>query len=94
MNGDNNLVEQNSAVGNTNGIVIFAAATNTTVRGNVAVGNPPVQQSVGTPGSVGVDLWDQSTPGQTRFDRNVCVTGVNAPCSGLATDAVPRKPGS
>ena len=44
--GDNNLIEENTAYGNTNGIVIFPAATNTRVRGNVAVGNPPVLAKV------------------------------------------------
>jgi hypothetical protein len=58
------------------------------------MGNPPVQVTVGVAGSTGVDIWDQSVGGSTQFDRNVCATGVNAPCSGLPTDATPRKPGS
>jgi hypothetical protein len=58
------------------------------------MGNPPVQVSVGVQGSTGVDIWDQTAPGATRYDRNVCATGINAPCDGLAAPATPRKPGS
>ncbi|PYR60202.1 MAG: hypothetical protein DMF91_12800 [Acidobacteria bacterium] len=93
LSGDNNLVEENTAYGNTNGIIIFPPATNTRVRGNVVVGNPPIQQSTGVPGTAGVDIWDQSAPGATSFDKNICVTGVNAPCPNLAPSQVPRKPG-
>jgi hypothetical protein len=72
----------------------FAPATNTVVRGNVVVGNPPVQQSVGIPASIGVDIWDQSPSGATTFDRNICVTAINAPCPDLSTTPIPRKPDS
>ena len=69
-------------------------ATNTRVRGNIAVGNPPIQQSTGVPGSAGVDIWNQAPPGANNvFDRNICVTAVNAPCPGMAPAVVPRKPG-
>jgi len=74
--------------------VIFPAATNTRIRGNVVVGNPSIQLSTGVPGSVGVDIWDQSPRGATSFDNNLCITAVNAPCPGLAPSQVPRKPGS
>src|SRR5438093_1287253 len=84
LSGDNNLVDENTAYGNTNGIIIFPPATNTRVRGNVAVGNPPLQQSTGVPGTAGVDIWDQSAPGATSFDKNICVTSINAPCPNLA----------
>ena len=30
--------------------------------------------------------------GATTFDKNVCMTGVNAPCPGVSGNAVPRKP--
>ena len=79
-------------MGNTNGIIIFPLATNARVRGNVAVGNPPLQLSVGVPGSAGVDIWDQAAPGMTIFDRNLCVTAINASCPVAAGAAVPRKP--
>ena len=93
QNGNNNLVEENTALGNTNGIVIFPAATNSRIRRNIAVGNPSIQAATGVQGSVGVDIWDQSAPGATTFDGNLCVTSINAPCPNLAPGAVPRKPG-
>ena len=95
FSGDNNLIEENTAVGNTNGIVVFPPATNSRIRGNVAVGNPPVQLSVAVPNSSGVDIWNQSAAGANNvFDRNVCMTAVNAPCPDVASSAIPRKPGS
>jgi len=82
-------------VGNTNGIVILPPATITVVRGNIAVGNPPIQQSTGVSGSAGVDIWNQAPAGANNvFDRNICVTSLNAPCPTLAPGTVPRKPGS
>jgi parallel beta-helix repeat protein len=95
LSGDNNLVDSNTAIGNTNGIVVFPAATNSRIRGNVVVGNPPIQQSNSVPTGGGFDIWDQSAPGNNNsFDRNMCLTGMNAPCPAFSTNAVPRKPGS
>ena len=92
--GSNNIIEANSAVGNANGIVVFPLAANNAIRQNVAVGNPPIQQSISVPTGGGVDIWDQSPRGATTFDKNLCITAVNAPCPGLAPSQVPRKPGS
>jgi parallel beta-helix repeat protein len=92
VSGNNNRVEANTAIGNTNGIILFPASTNNVVRGNVVVGNPPIQLSVSLPGISGVDIRNLSAPGTSNFDRNVCVTAVNAPCPDLSTSAIPRKP--
>jgi parallel beta-helix repeat protein len=93
--GSNNLVEGNTAIGNTNGIVVFPAANNSAVRQNIAVGNPPIQQSNSVPGGAGVDIWDQSAPGNNNsFLGNMCVTAINAPCAVSPTNVIPRKPGS
>lgn len=96
VSGDGNIIEANTAIGNTNGIVIFAVATNNQVRQNVAVGNPPIQQSNSVPtSSGGVDIWDQSPPNNHNiFLGNMCLTAINAACPTVATQAVPRKPGS
>jgi hypothetical protein len=51
--GSNNIVEANSGVGNSNGIVVFPNAANNSIRQNVAVGNPPIQQSNSLPTSGG-----------------------------------------
>jgi len=93
--GNNNLVEANSAIGNSNGIVVFPTANGNQVRQNVAVGNPPIQQSTSVPTGTGVDIWDQSAPGNNNsFAGNMCLTAVNAPCPAFSTGAIPRKPGS
>ena len=93
--GSNNLVEANSAVGNANGIVVFLNAFGNAIRQNLAVGNPPIQQSNSVPAGVGVDIWDQSAPGNNNsFTGNMCLTAVNAPCPAVSTGAIPRKPGS
>jgi parallel beta-helix repeat protein len=94
LTGDNNLVESNTAIGNTNGIVVFPTTTNNRIRGNVAVGNPSIQQSNALPTASGVDIWDQSPPSNNNsFSGNMCLTSLNAPCPSVATGAVPRKPG-
>jgi parallel beta-helix repeat protein len=93
LSGDNNLVELNTASGNTNGIVVFPAATNNRIRSNVVIGNPPIQQSNSVPtSSGGVDIWDQSSPDNNNsFGGNVCLSGINAPCPALG---LPNKPQS
>jgi parallel beta-helix repeat protein len=90
--GNNNLVEENTAMGNTNGIAVFTAATGTVVRGNLAVGNPPVQVSVSLPGNPGVDILNLSAAGTTTFERNLCLTAIGAPCPQLSTTPIPRRP--
>jgi parallel beta-helix repeat protein len=93
--GSNNIVEANTAVGNSNGIVVFPMANNNAVRQNVAVGNPPIQQSNSVPAGGGVDIWDQSPPSNNNtFAGNMCLTAVNAPCPAARSGAIPRKPGS
>ena len=92
LSGNNNVIEANTAIGNTNGIILFPASTNTLVRGNVVVGNPPIQVSVSLPTSTGFDILNLSAPGMSTFDRNLCITAVGAPCPDLSTFPVPRKP--
>ena len=75
-----NVIEQNSVSGNTNGIYIAAGAVNNVVRENVVVGNPAIQSANSNPASRSLDIVNLSPQGQTRFERNVCVTSLNAPC--------------
>ena len=92
--GSNNIVEANTAVGNSNGIVVYPLAANNSIRQNLAVGNPPIQQSTSVPTGGGADIWDQSPPGNNNsFVGNMCLTALNAPCSASGS-AVPRKPSS
>ena len=90
--GSGNIVEANTAVGNSNGIVVFPSARENSVRQNLAVGNPPIQQSTSVPTGGGVDIWDQSPPSNNNeFLGNQCLTVVNAVCS-TSFGATPRKP--
>ena len=78
--------------------MVFPPATNNRIRQNVAVGNPPIQQSNSVttiPAGGGVDIWDQSPASNNNsILGNMCLTAINAPCPTVATQAVPRKPGS
>ena len=75
-----NMIEENTATGNTNGIYIAAAAGENVIRGNVALGNPAIQSAVTRPTSQAVDILNLAPAGRITFERNVCVTSVNAPC--------------
>ena len=90
--GSNNLIEGNTAMGNTNGIALFPAATNTVVRDNLVVGNPPIQVSASLPAIGGVDILNLSSPGTSTFERNLCLTAIGAPCPDLSPFPIPRKP--
>lgn len=92
VEGHNNLIEANTAMGNTNGIALFPDTTGTVVRGNVIVGNPPIQVSVSLPMTAGVDILNLSPRGTSTFERNLCLTSINAPCPDLSTSPIPRKP--
>ena len=75
-----NVVDQNLATGNTNGILIGAGARGTVVRQNVAVGNPGIQVANARPEAQAVDILNLAPAGQTTFENNACLTSVNAPC--------------
>jgi parallel beta-helix repeat protein len=74
------VIELNTVTGNTNGIFVGAGARETLVRNNTVVGNPAIQVGNSHPGVLGVDILNLAPTEQTTFDRNVCVTAVNAPC--------------
>jgi parallel beta-helix repeat protein len=75
-----NLIEHNSVNGNTNGIYIAAGAVDNVVRENTVVGNPGIQSANTNPASRALDIVNLSPQGQTKFESNVCVTSLNAPC--------------
>jgi parallel beta-helix repeat protein len=74
------VIEENSISGNTNGIYIAAAAGENVVRQNVIVGNPAMQSSATSPAVRAADIVNLAPDGRITFERNVCVTSVNAPC--------------
>jgi hypothetical protein len=59
-----------------------------TIRGNIILGNPPVQVAVDHATNIGYDIKNMST-GTNTFDGNVCVTGLNAPCPAKPSTASP-----
>jgi len=80
---NDNVIEDNVLVGNTNGIVLVPGVEGNVIRHNTLVGNPPVQISVTFPTAGGVDIRNQATPGTNRIEDNVCLTSVNAPCPAI-----------
>ena len=74
------MVEANIVTGNTNGILLAAGTRETLVRENTVVGNPAIQTGSSLPAVQAVDILNLAASGQTTFDRNLCVTSVNAPC--------------
>jgi parallel beta-helix repeat protein len=80
----NNLVEDNTLVGNSNGIYLQPTAVTNIFRRNLVMGNPPIQVAVNNPASNGFDIWNLSPAGANTFQANVCLTSVNAPCPASA----------
>ena len=77
---NDNVIVDNSVLGNANGIVLDAGVERNVIVRNLIVGNPPVQTSVNNPGTVGADIRNLSTPGSNTIEGNVCLTPVNAVC--------------
>ena len=69
-----NLIEHNSIIGNTNGILISVPASGNTIRENVVAGNPPSQ--ISTFGPIGFDIKDEAVSNGARntFERNRCIS--------------------
>jgi parallel beta-helix repeat protein len=77
-----NTIEENTITGNTNGIYIAAAAgADNLIRENVVVGNPGIQTGVTRPAVQAVDILNLAPAGRVTFERNACITSVNAPCA-------------
>jgi len=74
------VIEENTAVGNSNGIYLVAGLQGNTIRRNITVGNPPVQVAVDHATDSGFDIKSLAQPGQNSFTGNVCLTAMNAPC--------------
>jgi parallel beta-helix repeat protein len=82
-----NIVEDNTIVGNANGIFIISGTQGNVFRGNLVVGNPPVQVALDHSANPGVDIKNLAAAGANTFDSNVCLTGVSAPCPAVLPDA-------
>jgi parallel beta-helix repeat protein len=75
-----NTIDQNTVMGNTNGILLGSATRNTTVRGNTVLGNPAIQSGNTRPEAQAADILNLAPAGQVTFEDNLCVSAVNAPC--------------
>ncbi len=78
------MIEENSVVGNTNGVYLGPTSRDTVVRQNTIVGNPAIQVGNSLPSLRAVDILNLAPPGANTFERNVCVTAVNAPCPDIS----------
>jgi parallel beta-helix repeat protein len=78
-----NLLDENTVSGNTNGIYIAGGTRDNVIRANVAVGNPGIQTSNTQPAAQAVDILNLAPADRTKFERNVCITSVNAPCPAI-----------
>jgi parallel beta-helix repeat protein len=78
-----NVVEDNTASGNSNGIIVGSGVQGNVVSRNLVVGNPAVQVSVDHPPIAGFDIKNLADAGANTFEGNVCVTSVNAPCPSI-----------
>ena len=75
-----NIVEENTIVGNTNGIFLASGVKGNIFRANLVIGNPAVQVSLDNAASSGVDVKNLADPGANAFEANVCMTSINGPC--------------
>jgi parallel beta-helix repeat protein len=78
---NDNVIVDNVVLGNANGIVLVPGVQGNVIVRNLVLGNPPVQVSVGSPGTAGVDIRNLATPGDNVVEGNVCLTAANAACS-------------
>ena len=77
---NNNVVEENTILGNSNGLFLTATVQGNIIRDNVLTGNPSVQVSTDNPSGSGVDIKNLAPPGANAFLGNVCQTAMNATC--------------
>jgi parallel beta-helix repeat protein len=87
-----NVIDDNTVVGNTNGIFVVAGAQGNLFQRNLVTGNPGLQVSVDNPSSGGLDIKDLAGAGANVYVANVCQTSANAPCpsAGVSFTAAPN----
>jgi nitrous oxidase accessory protein NosD len=75
-----NVIEENRVTGNTTGIFIAAGVRDAVVRDNFVLGTPAVQIANTRPDLPAADIRNLAAPREITFERNLCITAVNAPC--------------
>ena len=91
-NANDNVVEDNIVLGNTNGIILVAGALRNTFRRNLVVGNPPTQLALDYPSANFADVRNLSGSDTNVFQANICLTSVNAPCPAIGPPSLTAKP--
>jgi len=86
---NDNIVEDNTVTGNTNGLFMTAGVQGNVIRQNVIVGNPPVQVDLDHPSTNGVDIKNLAQTGANTFRGNRCLTSVNGPCPAVKRQVTP-----
>jgi parallel beta-helix repeat protein len=81
---NDNIVEDNTVIGNTNGLYMTAGVQGNIIRRNLLEGNPPVQVAVDHSANIGFDIKNLADPGANIFVGNICATSLNAPCPSVA----------
>lgn len=61
------------------------------MRQNIALGNPGIQVANTTPAAQAADIVNLAPAGQTTFERNTCLTAVNAPCPVVPERTTPAR---
>jgi hypothetical protein len=61
------------------------------VRQNIVVGNPAIQVSNVRPDTRAVDILNLAPADQTTFERNTCLTSINAPCPVVPVGTTPAR---
>ena len=77
---NDNIVEDNTVIGNTNGLYMTAGVQGNIIRRNLLEGNPPMQVAVDHTAITGFDIKNLADAGANTFVGNICVTSLNAPC--------------
>jgi parallel beta-helix repeat protein len=88
---NDNVVEENTVTGNTNGLYMTKAVQGNIIRRNLIVGNPPVQMDLDHTSAKGVDILNLAPDGKNTFRGNKCLTSVSAPCPAIKSEASPEK---
>jgi len=78
-----NIVEENTIIGNVHGIRLVAGTEKNVFRKNVVMGNPAVETSVRNAPAAGYDILNLAAPDANTFEENWCLTALNGPCPAL-----------
>jgi parallel beta-helix repeat protein len=81
---NDNIVEDNTVIGNTNGLFMTAEVQGNIIRRNLLEGNPPVQVAVDHASNSGFDIKNLADVGKNLFQGNFCLTAVNAQCPAVS----------